>query len=374
MPRRGQPPRRSESLWKAVAGRSRRLLYPVILLLVLAVLFTQPLEWRRALALTKDANPRLLLLAVAAEVLRFGGMGVLLYVLAAAIGVRTQLLSAVRLSLVAVAARYVLPLAGVPDYVLRARFLRRHGACGEVVAAYLVLDSVLGWLALMAIYLAGFIGYLLTHRGLPPRPAIFGVAAVGTVLALAVAIKLRRDPQRIEAAVIWAHGMLQRTLGRLLRRPLGDAERIRSVLAAAGRAGAPGPDTAGRTPGRVARIAAATLLPPLADLVALALVFAAVGQPVDPTALLLGYGLAGYLAFLTPLPADGGVVEAALTLVFATLGYDLYAVVVGVVVFRLLSFWLPIPIGLLAGLGYDREAWADTGNWIAPAGDRGRDT
>jgi uncharacterized membrane protein YbhN (UPF0104 family) len=67
---------------------------------------------------------------------------------------------------------------------------------------------------------------------------------------------------------------------------------------------------------------------------------------------LLGYGLAGYLAFLTPLPGDAGVVEAALTLVFASLGYNLGIVVIGMLLFRLISFWLPIPVGLLAAWGH----------------------
>jgi uncharacterized protein (TIRG00374 family) len=88
---------------------------------------------------------------------------------------------------------------------------------------------------------------------------------------------------------------------------------------------------------------------------------AAFGDTVDPIALLVAYGLAYVVAAIPITPGGLGVVETVLTASLVGFGVDRSVAVVGVVSYRLLNFWLPIPVGglaylsLRAGVGRPRK-------------------
>jgi uncharacterized protein (TIRG00374 family) len=75
----------------------------------------------------------------------------------------------------------------------------------------------------------------------------------------------------------------------------------------------------------------------------------AFGHAVNPDGLLVAYGLANVLAAIPLTPGGLGVIEATLT--SALVGFDTTRAVaiLGVVTYRLVNFWLPIPVG---GLTY----------------------
>jgi putative heme transporter len=90
----------------------------------------------------------------------------------------------------------------------------------------------------------------------------------------------------------------------------------------------------------------------------LATSFLAVGAAVPWKGLLLAYG-AGQLAANLPITPGGlGVVEGSLTIAIVAYGGAAPATVVAVLLYRVLSFWLPLPIGW--------GSWA----WLAWAGRR----
>jgi hypothetical protein len=64
--------------------------------------------------------------------------------------------------------------------------------------------------------------------------------------------------------------------------------------------------------------------------------------------LLVAYGLANVLAAIPITPGGLGVVEAALSASLIGFGVARPTVLVGVVAYRLVNFWLPIPVGALA--------------------------
>jgi hypothetical protein len=75
---------------------------------------------------------------------------------------------------------------------------------------------------------------------------------------------------------------------------------------------------------------------------------AAFGDTIDPASLLVAYGLANVLAVIPITPGGLGVVEAALSASLIGFGVARPTVFVGVVAYRLVNFWLPIPAGALA--------------------------
>ena len=63
---------------------------------------------------------------------------------------------------------------------------------------------------------------------------------------------------------------------------------------------------------------------------------------------LVAYGLANVLAVLPISPGGLGVVEAVLIPTLIGFGVPAAEAAVGVVAYRLISFWLPIPVGAVA--------------------------
>jgi uncharacterized protein (TIRG00374 family) len=88
----------------------------------------------------------------------------------------------------------------------------------------------------------------------------------------------------------------------------------------------------------------------LLDAASLYVFVGAFGHWVNPDGLLVAYGLANILAAIPLTPGGLGVVEATLTT--ALVGFDTTRVVaiLGVVAYRLINFWLPIPVGGIAYL------------------------
>jgi uncharacterized protein (TIRG00374 family) len=76
----------------------------------------------------------------------------------------------------------------------------------------------------------------------------------------------------------------------------------------------------------------------------------AFGHWVNPDGLLVAYGLANVLAAIPITPGGLGVVEATLTTLLVGFNTPRGIATLGVLVYRLIQFWAPIPIGGLAYL------------------------
>lgn len=88
----------------------------------------------------------------------------------------------------------------------------------------------------------------------------------------------------------------------------------------------------------------------LLDAASLAVFIGAFGRWVNPDGLLVAYGLAYVLAVIPLTPGGLGVVEATLTSILVGFGTPRGIATLGVVGYRLINFWLPIPVGGLAYL------------------------
>jgi uncharacterized protein (TIRG00374 family) len=112
------------------------------------------------------------------------------------------------------------------------------------------------------------------------------------------------------------------------------------------------------TPGQMAGALWLGLANWLLDCGCLAMSFLAVGGGVPWKGLLLAYG-AGQLAANLPITPGGlGVVEGSLTIAIVAYGGAAPSTVVAVLLYRVLSFWLALPVGW--------GAWA----WLAWGGRR----
>ena len=71
----------------------------------------------------------------------------------------------------------------------------------------------------------------------------------------------------------------------------------------------------------------------------------AFGHAVSPIDLLVAYGLANVLAVIPITPGGLGVIEGVLIPTLVGFGVPLGIATLGVLTWRLVNFWLPIPVG-----------------------------
>jgi len=80
----------------------------------------------------------------------------------------------------------------------------------------------------------------------------------------------------------------------------------------------------------------------------------AYGYPISPIYLIVAYGLANILAVIPLTPAGLGVVEGVLIPTLVGFGVSKNAAVLATLSYRLLNFWIPIPVG---GAAYALHEW-----------------
>ena len=92
------------------------------------------------------------------------------------------------------------------------------------------------------------------------------------------------------------------------------------------------------------------------DALTLGLLFAAVGHPVSIGVLLAGYAVPQLLGKALFLPGGVGAVEGSMVALYASLGVDPEVGVIVVLAYRVLSFWIPTLLGLIAAPYLERFA------------------
>src|SRR5487761_1560827 len=201
-----------------------------------------------------------------------------------------------------------------------------------------VVLNVLLWLSLViSIALAGF------------QPIYGTVAIIGTVVLLGVAA--------LVLGVTRGAGLASRLLRALADRIPGlSGERVeRAVLDAA---------KTFATMARDKRVLALALLWAslnwLLDAASLWAFVAAFGKLVNPVELFAAYGIANVAGALPITPGGLGIVDSITPLLLVGFGVTRSVATLGVIGWRLVNFWLPIPTGALAYVslkGSPRSGW-----------------
>jgi uncharacterized protein (TIRG00374 family) len=88
------------------------------------------------------------------------------------------------------------------------------------------------------------------------------------------------------------------------------------------------------------------------DYAALVAALVALGAHARPAEVLLAYAVAQALALVPITPGGLGFVESGLTTLLVLIGVSADQAVVSILLYRLASFWVPIPIGALAWAGW----------------------
>ncbi len=231
------------------------------------------------------------------------------------------------------------------------RQYRRFGA-DEVLAGWtLVAVNALSFIALSVLAAVGLGLALGAGSALDLVETILGIVLVAALLVVAWVERARLLPHLAR---------IVRLSQRVIRRPSPNVPASEVIDGWLNRVGAVSPS---RTDWIWA--AAMSMGNWATDCGCLILSFLAVGAGVPWRGLLLAYG-AGQLASILPITPGGlGVVEGSLTVALVTFGGAQTSTVAAVLLYRLISFWLAVPVGwgcwgTLALLGRSRRPVLET--------------
>jgi uncharacterized protein (TIRG00374 family) len=241
------------------------------------------------------------------------------------------------------AAGSVIPGGAATAGAFSYRMLVRAGVRGDDVAGGLTAVSVSNTAMVLAfplVALPAIIGGLQAPRGLLTTAYIgAGAFAVGVAAGLAAFLwdrPLEQLGRAIDAVLRLfpskrdAHGTGERLLRQ--RDSLRNAFGARWPFALCGIVGKPAFDYLG-----------------------LVCCLAAVGARPNPSLIVLAYSGACLLALIPFTPGGLGFVEAGLTGLLALAGVSAHDAVVATLAYRLLTFWIPLPLGGIAYLLYRRR-------------------
>jgi uncharacterized protein (TIRG00374 family) len=242
----------------------------------------------------------------------------------------------------------VLPGGVAAGPALQAAMLARSGYPGVLTATAmsstgLLLTGTLLLLPLLAVpaLLAG-----LSLPGALEFGLILSLILAGLIVVIGVVL-LRTDAALRRAAQATA-AIRQRLTRRpgdpaaLTVRLLHERDEVRSSFA--------------RNPYRALVIAAVTRL---LDYLTLVVALLAVGVETSPTLVLLAFVGSAALSMVPITPGGVGFVEAGLTGLLALAGVPANEALVGTLLYRLTSYWLPLPVGMIAYLLWHRRAGTD---------------
>jgi uncharacterized protein (TIRG00374 family) len=239
-----------------------------------------------------------------------------------------------RIDLSAAAVAHVIPAGTLGTAALGFRLFTNEGISandtGVMMAAKglgsTIVLNVLLWLSLViSIPLAGF------------RPIYGTVAIIGTVLLAAVAlviIGVTRGTERASRILHVVGDKIPWVSGDRLEAAVREASKTASSMA--------------RDKHVLAWALVWASLNWLLDAASLWCFIAAFGSTVNPVELFAAYGIANVAGALPLTPGGLGVVDSAAPLLLVGFGVTRSVATLGVLAWRLVNFWLPIPVGALS--------------------------
>jgi putative heme transporter len=285
---------------------------------------------REALEVIGDVSPALLGLGVLLQGGAYLGQAQLIRSMLPS-GERPGLGTTLRIELSGRAVSHVIPGGTAAGTAVSFRLLQRWGIRGadagfamgtQGIGSAVVLNTIL-WLALLV---------SIPLRGFDPiywLAALLGVVVIGGFAGMVLMLMRAEDRSaRIVRAVVDRIPLLEpdkavEVLHRIAERLHQLAEDPPLVRRAIGWAGVHW----------------------LCDAASLWVFLAAFGQTVSPDILLVAFGIANVLAAIPISPRGLGVVEAVLITGLVGFGVPSSEAVIGVVSYRLVNFWIPIPLG-----------------------------
>ena len=322
---------------------ARRLIFYVLVTAFVWIVVSRFTEVRLLAATLASGRPLWVLVAALLQVLYYAVFTGMYQSGFDTVGVRTRTRDLVPVLLASMFVNVAAPTGGASGAALFVDDLTRRGHQAGRAAAGTVLILAADFTAFTLTLLPGLVALFLVHelKSYEVAAALVLVLIAGGLTGLLLAGM--SHPGRVRHLLAWVRSLVGRPFVWLGRPgPLSEewADRTADDFGLAAQAAA-------AQPGRVARTLGLGLAANALDLASLYALFLAFSQPVSFGTLIAGYGI-GILFWIVSITPQGiGVTEGAMALVYTSLGVPAAAATIIALVFRGLTFWLPMLAGLV---------------------------
>jgi uncharacterized protein (TIRG00374 family) len=322
--------------------RSHRLRAAIVFLIIVVALFLilpRLAGQKHALALVREASVPLLIAAVLVEAASLVFYSLLFRRLLGLLRYPVDLGLALRINLAGLAAAHLFSAGGVGGAALTYRVLQKRGMPHSIVLIAVIFQNAFAYSVLFLLFGVGLA--ILLIRG---QANDFALAFAATLVILLLVLAgygfwLLNHPSSLRRRARQVLDLLARRIRRLQQ--ISHArldEWLDGVIEGWRRLRKDGRRHV-RTLGQASGYWAF-------DIACLALVLLAFGQHVSVDALLIAYPVGNVVGAFSPTPGGLGAVEGVLIGLLVGFGLTPSAAVAVVLVYRLINFWLPIPVGL----------------------------
>lgn len=241
-------------------------------------------------------------------------------------------------ALVSILISQSIPAGTVGSYAFLATMLRRRGipATSAVLLASL---EVLTWMGAMLLLFCFALLYLTLTIGGSGGTLTVIPAATTALLLLSIAVYIARQPQA--TLCVWAM-RAKHLLERLIQPCWSDAA-VQQFIADLVRHRA----HLLQQPAHIASLIGLQLVIFGLHSLALLSILYSLDVTISPMAVIAAYGITLIVSSFTILPGGGGAVETTLAVALSIQGVSIEIAVGAAVLFRLLSFWLLLPLGFV---------------------------
>ncbi len=322
----------------------RRLVILLILLgLALFLLLLNLAGSQKTFALIATAHPIFVGFILVLQALRYAGSAGSTYILAVVFGKRVPFLPLYEVMMTGQALNRTFSVGGAAGMWARYSFLTRQGMHSGPFAALLVVEDLIGAAAMLVVFLAGLAG-VVTASALPQVAwlSLLGFG-MGTVALGGAAIYLFRHRGIVRRVVHAIGRAFSGVLARIIGKEVYRREHMDEILDEFYRA----VSHARTDPPRLAAAFAFSILRLSLDAASLYFAFWAVGYAISPGICLIIFTSSTVLSTVSAAPGELGVMEASLAILSTSLGIPPPTAVSATLLFRALSYWLPIPAGYL---------------------------
>jgi uncharacterized protein (TIRG00374 family) len=310
----------------------------LVAVLVVAGFFLGP-KTAQALHLVhhfSDVHSRWLVVAVLAEVGSLLAFSLVTWHLVVP-PVRPKLYRVLRLDLVTVALSHAVPAGSAAGAALGLQLLREEGVDGVQAGFVKVCQSLLSCVLLETLFSVTLVLQMIIYG---PTAENLGLAGAGAALVVLIAVlwyMLARRPTVVSRTAQPVFGWIPRLSRRRIATIVDSLSHHMAALL--------------RRPVLLARISVWSLANWGFDLLALWAALAAFGHTPDLVLLSIAFCVAQVAATIPISPGGLGVVESSMVPLLVGFGTAPSVAVLGVLCWRVVTYWLPLPIGGVAYLG-----------------------
>ncbi len=314
----------------------QRLVTVILGVALVSGLVVVVLDRQEILRVLREADWRLLPLALSFVLVSYGALGYGFAVVNRLLGIRLKLRDLWELGVVSSALNYILSTGGVAGYSLRFVLMNQQGVSLADIAAASLLHSYVSSLALLGILPAGLI-YLAIRHPLGPGAAR-GISVAAGLLAVLFVLGALLIVQRAwrRALLGWLGRLWYRLRKRSIEAALTefDDAMTRGVTAMMGK------------PLAALALLALVVTDWAATVVSLGICFDALGQPIGPGVLVTGFAIGVTAGLVSMIPGGLGVQEGSMAGVYHLLGVPLQQAVLASILFRVVYYFVPFFLSL----------------------------